>query len=305
MSNKQQPDKVALWNSVQATDPQFTKTFQRSGGFTGTAINPCYVVRRLTETFGPVGIGWKFVIEDENFIQGHVLPDGVSRAVIHVIRGHIDFFYDDGGGGDWYSTGPQFGQTTFVGFTDKRGPYTDEEAPKKSVTDCLTKCAVMLGFAADIHLGIWDANKYINDPGAVENNPFRAPAPPAGAAPSAPAAEAPKAAKPKADKAPKTDPPPIEIEANSSRQLADVCTIFGDERDQHSRDSWANVCKSVSKRLREIGEPSDPYYEIVRKWLQAEADKFTAETAAPAAEEAPKKKRGRPSKKKIDDEPTA
>jgi hypothetical protein len=299
MSSKKVPDNVALWNSVQATDPQFTKTFNRAGGFQGTAINPCYVTRRLTELFGPVGIGWKFVIENEDWIQGHYL-DAQTRTVVHVIRGHIEYFYDPGDGGDWYSTGPQFGQTTFVGANSK-GLYTDEEAPKKSVTDCLTKCAVLLGFASDIHLGLWDGNKYINDPGAVENNPFRAPAPPAGTTP--PAAEPAKTAKPKADKAPATDPPPIEIEANSPRQLADFCTMMSDEKAAHSRDSWANICKGISKRLREFNLPTDPYHEIVRVWLQKEADEFQAATA-PATEAAPKKPRGRPKKPKID-EPAA
>lgn len=290
MSSKKVPDNVALWNSVQATDPQFTKTFSRAGGFQGTAINPCYVVRRLTELFGPAGIGWKFVIENEDWIHGHFL-DAQTRTIVHVIRGHIEYFYDPGDGGDWYSTGPQFGQTTFVG-TNSKGIFTDEEAPKKSVTDCLTKCAVLLGFASDIHLGLWDSNKYINDPGAVENNPFRAPAPPTTA----------KTAKPKADKAPATDPPPIEIEANSPRQLADFCTMMGDEKSAHSRDSWANVCKGISKRLREFNMPEDPYHEIVRVWLQKEADEFQAGAAAPEAE-APKKPRGRPRKNAKIDEP--
>ena len=42
------------------------------------------------------------------------------------------------------------------------GPFTDEEAPKKSLTDALSKAMSWLGFAADIHLGRWDDNKYVN-----------------------------------------------------------------------------------------------------------------------------------------------
>jgi hypothetical protein len=37
----------------------------------------------------------------------------------------------------------------------------DEDAPKKSVTDALVKCASYLGFAGDIFSGMWDDSKYV------------------------------------------------------------------------------------------------------------------------------------------------
>jgi hypothetical protein len=55
-----------------------------------------------------------------------------------------------------------FGQTTFVG-KNKNGYFTDEEAPKKSLTDAIGKALSMLGFSADIYLGLFDDNKYVND----------------------------------------------------------------------------------------------------------------------------------------------
>lgn len=54
----------------------------------------------------------------------------------------------------------QFGQTQIVG-KNKNGFYTDEEAPKKSLTDAMSKCLSLLGFSADIHLGLYDDNKYV------------------------------------------------------------------------------------------------------------------------------------------------
>ena len=41
--------------------------------------------------------------------------------------------------------------------------FHDEEAPKKSITDAMTKCLSLLGFAAEIHLGLYDDNKYASD----------------------------------------------------------------------------------------------------------------------------------------------
>lgn len=151
-------ENLKLWSDVEKTDPSHTKQFTRGGGFSGTAINATYVMKRLTEQFGPCGVGWRMVIEDDRMEEGHTLKDG-SICKIHVVRGHLEYVLD----GEWRSTGPQFGQTTFVGQYQSSGTYTDEEAPKKSITDCMTKCAVMLGVCADIHLGLFDDNKYVNN----------------------------------------------------------------------------------------------------------------------------------------------
>jgi len=145
-----------LWNSLEKTDPAYTKPFSRGGGFKGTAINSTYILKRLTEAFGPCGKGWKFVLEDEQIHEGHKLKSG-DVAKLHVVRGHIEYRIDD----TWYSTSPQFGQTMLVD-ANKNGTFMDEEAPKKSITDCISKCAVLLGLAADVHLGLFDDNKYVN-----------------------------------------------------------------------------------------------------------------------------------------------
>ncbi len=145
-----------IWSALEKTDPNYTKTFKRGGGFSGTAINGTYIVRRLTETFGPCGKGWRFVIEDERIEDGHTLAKG-DKARVHIVRGHLAYMME----GTWYETSPQFGQTMLVS-QNKHGVFTDEEAPKKSITDCISKCAVLLGIGADIHLGLFDDNKYVN-----------------------------------------------------------------------------------------------------------------------------------------------
>lgn len=152
------PDNLALWSALEPTNPKYTKPFKGAGGFTGTAINGTYILKRLTETFGPCGQGWKLVLEDERIQEGHTLRSG-DRAQLHIVRAHLDYrFHPDD---PWFSTSPQFGQTMLVG-ENKNGTFTDEEAPKKSITDCVSKCAVLLGLAADVHLGMFDDNKYVN-----------------------------------------------------------------------------------------------------------------------------------------------
>lgn len=149
-------DNLRIWHAVEKTDPRHTKTFSRGGGFRGTAINATYLARKATEVFGPMGIGWGLEIMNEEIMQGAPLAEGVSE-LIHKVRVKL-----------WYKQGEQrgevvqFGQTTFVG-KNRNGLFTDEEAPKKSLTDGMSKCLSLLGFAADIHLGMFDDNKYVND----------------------------------------------------------------------------------------------------------------------------------------------
>lgn len=151
---------LALWDRVAVTDPEFTKSFHGSDGFNGTAVSPIYNVKKATEAFGPIGIGWGYDIVDERFVEGVPLgfdSDGNSwgNVIIHVIRLRL-----------WYLQGEKkghvehFGQTTFVG-KGAHGLFTDEDAPKKSLTDALGKCLSMLGFSADVYLGHYDDSKYV------------------------------------------------------------------------------------------------------------------------------------------------
>lgn len=161
---------LSLWESVQATDPDYTKSFSRSGGFRGTAINHTYQQKRATQAFGPKGLGWGSRIIDERYAEGapilHPQHGVIGREVIHVVR--IELWYDldvrgkDGIFDTKRGSVEAFGQTTFVG-SNKHGVYTDEEAPKKSLTDAESKALASLGFSADVHLGLFDDSKYVND----------------------------------------------------------------------------------------------------------------------------------------------
>ena len=157
---KMETDKLALWSAVEKTDPKFTKEFNRSGGFKGTAINPTWLAKRATETFGPIGIGWGYAIQDESYQKGHdfINENGqvLGSVVIHKLRLEVWYIWNGSLG-----RVQQFGQTEFVG-RNKYGLFTDEEAPKKSLTDALSKCLSLIGFAADVHMGLFDDNKYVN-----------------------------------------------------------------------------------------------------------------------------------------------
>ena len=56
-------NKLELWDSVQTTDPQYTKKVNQRGGFTAIAAQS--QIKRATEVFGIMGHGWG--VEDEKF----------------------------------------------------------------------------------------------------------------------------------------------------------------------------------------------------------------------------------------------
>jgi hypothetical protein len=152
--------KSELWNAVAVTNPNFVKSFTRGGGFSGTAINATYQAQKATEVFGPCGIAWGLDILEERYQDGAPLLQGemvVGYEVIHVLRVKL-WYIHQGKRGEVI----HFGQTPFVG-RNKNGFFTDEEAPKKSMTDAMSKCLSLIGFSADVHLGLYDDNKYVAD----------------------------------------------------------------------------------------------------------------------------------------------
>lgn len=153
-------DNLSLWSAVETTDPNFTKPYKGAGGFQGTATSATYLIKKATDQFGLVGIGWGWEILDESIMEGATTLDkSGERGTEKIHRIKLKVWYN------WKGERGEiihFGQTTFVG-KNKYGWYTDEEAPKKSLTDALTKSLSMLGFAADIHLGMYDDNRYVND----------------------------------------------------------------------------------------------------------------------------------------------
>ena len=147
---------IELWESVAETNPKYTKSFDRRG-FKGVSVNPTWLYKKMTEIFGPVGMGWGWEIKEEQVLDGHFINEQ-TRARIHCVRVYV--WYKQGE--EKYHTPCQFGQTTLVGI-NKNGLFTDEEAPKKSVTDAVTKCLSTLGFCADIFMGQYDDVKYVGD----------------------------------------------------------------------------------------------------------------------------------------------
>lgn len=144
-------DNLALWKSVETTPPSQTKAITGKS-YQGTSPKPHYLVHKATETFGPCGIGWGFTIEDER------IEEGAGGERMHIARVKVWFKWNGERGEVEHIGGTQFSGTRRNG-----NPFTDEDAPKKSVTDALVKALSMIGFAGDIFMGRYDDSKYVSD----------------------------------------------------------------------------------------------------------------------------------------------
>lgn len=137
-----------LWDRLGKTDPKHTKAFQRAGGFKGTAIKPMWSFRRMTEEFGPCGTGWG--INEPKFQIVETTDETLVYCTVSIWygdRNQIVF----GVGGD-----KAMGK-------NRNGTITDDEAFKKAFTDAVTNALKLIGVGADIHMGLFEDNKYVSE----------------------------------------------------------------------------------------------------------------------------------------------
>lgn len=145
-------ENTKLWDNLGRTDPAHVKRFKRAGGFSGTAIKPMWSFRRMTEEFGPCGIGWG--VGEPSF---QTVPGPEGEMLVYCTASV------------WYKQGEDVSKTIFgvggdkVVGKNKYGLVTDDEAFKKAYTDAVTNALKLIGVGADVHMGLFDDNKYVAD----------------------------------------------------------------------------------------------------------------------------------------------
>lgn len=144
-------ENMKFWEAVKKTDPSRVKPITGKQ-YKGNSPQPYYLVERMTESFGMCGIGWGLNIINERMER---LTD---TDVLHVAVVELWYVHNDKKGSI-----TQVGQTKACYKTSNGSMLVDEDAPKKSVTDAMTKCMSYLGFAGDIFSGQWDDSKYVQE----------------------------------------------------------------------------------------------------------------------------------------------
>jgi len=120
-------------------------------------INPMWRIKKLTELFGPCGIGWKYSIDRQ------WLEPGANGEVMAFCN--ISLFYK--WEGQWSDAVPGTGGSAFIA-NERGGQYTSDECYKMALTDALSVSCKALGTAADVYWAA-DSSKY---------EPRRNPSPP-------------------------------------------------------------------------------------------------------------------------------
>lgn len=167
-------ERIAIWRDLETTDPNMTKKVTQ-GGRAYHSIDATWQFMRMTEIFGPAGVGWGYTIKRStiNDMGPAMVPsittfeDGtkkqemqeIGRTTLHTCEVELWYVTDHGERG----TIPGIGHTKvtyLAGSGANRYLYMDEDYEKKSVTDAVTKAMSFIGMGADVRMGFYDNKDY-------------------------------------------------------------------------------------------------------------------------------------------------
>lgn len=135
---------LELWRKVEKTNPNYTKQANVKGNRI-TSIAPQFQIMNVTEQFGIYGKKWGF----KDIELDYSLVSAVGLVVFKAV-----FFFPDG----------EFPIINSISlYMDNARTKVDDNFAKKVETDALTKAVSKLGFNADIFLGKFDDQRYLEE----------------------------------------------------------------------------------------------------------------------------------------------
>jgi len=160
-------DNLELWSKVEKTNPKYTRN-AKVGGNSITSISPQYQIMQVTEQFGVYGDTWGFkdVEFDFTLVEAKFVKDktegsypnikivGKEDANMGMVVFKATFFYPGG-------SFPIVNSISL--FTNNAMSKLDDQFAKKVETDTLTKAISKLGFNADIFMGKFDDQRYVEE----------------------------------------------------------------------------------------------------------------------------------------------
>lgn len=142
-------DNMAIYNQARAVPDEAIKAIQ-AGRLKGMSdINPMWRIKRLTEIFGPCGVGWWYTIKDERIVD-----DAATKQRAAFVD--IDLYYTWKGAISMPIPGT--GGASFLS-QERNGPYLSDECFKMALTDAISVAAKALGIGADVYY-TKDRDKY-------------------------------------------------------------------------------------------------------------------------------------------------
>lgn len=142
-------DNMAIYNQARAVPDEAIKAIQ-AGRLKGMSdINPMWRIKRLTEIFGPCGVGWWYTIKDERIVDDAATKQRAAFVDIdlyYVFEGKVSMPIPGTGGASFLSQ-------------ERNGPYLSDECFKMALTDAISVAAKALGIGADVYYAK-DRDKY-------------------------------------------------------------------------------------------------------------------------------------------------
>ncbi len=136
---------LRIYEAARAVPASATKEIA-GGRLKGmTDINPMWRIKKLTELFGPCGIGWKYEVTRQE------LQPGANGEIAAFVNINLYIKKD----GEWSEPIPGTGGSMFVA-KEKTGLYTSDECYKMALTDAISVACKALGFGADVY---WKADR--------------------------------------------------------------------------------------------------------------------------------------------------
>lgn len=153
-------DNMEIFNAVMTTPKEARKPII-GGKLKGmTDINPMWRFKKLTEVFGPCGVGWKYTV---NRVWTETPKENEICAFAEV-----SLYYKHGE--QWSEAIPGIGGSRQL-TVNKNGPEASDECYKMAITDAISVCCKALGMSADIYFEK-DRDKYtMNDDAAPQQRP--------------------------------------------------------------------------------------------------------------------------------------
>lgn len=130
---------MAIYSAVRSVPAEAKKAIS-GGRLNGkTDINPVWRIKIMTDTFGPCGVGWKYIITRQ---WAETYGNEVKAFC------NIDLFIKSEG--EWSDAIPGTGGAAMVE-QGRSGAYVNDEAYKMALTDALSVAMKSLGVAADVY----------------------------------------------------------------------------------------------------------------------------------------------------------
>lgn len=147
-------DNLIIYNQLREVPEEAQKkiTGGRLNGMTD--IKPMWRIEKLTEVFGPVGLGWYTKTLNKQIVDG---ANGEKIAIVD-IELYVNYkkFLGEDEEDTWSNGIEGSGGSSFIA-KEKNGLYTNDECFKMAYTDALSVACKSLGMGANVY---WGDSKY-------------------------------------------------------------------------------------------------------------------------------------------------